>query len=188
MEISISQEYRDSLIPLPEEILKNIDIPEEPKRFLAETGLPLHAACEITPNAPIQFFSQPYVKKHAHLQNTFFYFASMDAMGLIAMDVKNLAVFQMQIGEKDPWGEVPEIPVPMNDGIRQFVDCLGLWLSFYPQLRAEAAQRLAEDPAFSLFDHEELYEPIRAKLKEADPFAMSRRKFFWRRMCEPDIL
>ena len=168
--------------------MKDINIPEEPHRFLAETGLPLHTRYEITPNATVTFFGKPYVKKHAHLQNTFLYFASMDAMGLVAMEVKNLPVFQMQIGEKDPWGEVPEIPVPMNDGIRQFVDCLGLWLSFYPQLRAEAARRLEIDPTFSLFDHEELYKPIVAKLKEADPFAMRQRKFFWRRMCQPDIL
>ncbi len=188
MEIVISQAYRDSLVPLPEDILKDMNIPEEPHRFLTETGLPFHTRYEITPNAPITFFDKPYIKKHAHFQNTFLYFASMDVMGLVAMDVKNLAVFQMQIGKRDRWGEVQEIPVLMNDGIRQFVDCLGLWLSFYPQLRAEAAQRLEVDPNFSLFDHEELYKPILAKLKEADPFAMRQRNFFWRRICQPDIL
>lgn len=114
MEIVISQEYRDSLVPLPEDILKDINIPEEPRRFLAETGLPLHAGYEITPNAPITFFERPYVKKYA--------------------------------------------------------------------------RRLEADPTFSLFDHEELYKPILAKLKEADPFAMRQWNFFWRRMCQPDIL
>ena len=44
------------------------------------------------------------------------------------------------------------------------------------------------DPTFSLFEHEELYEPILKKLKEVDPKTMRERRFFWRRMCEPDIV
>ena len=76
----------------------------------------------------------------------------------------------------------------MNYSIRHFVDCLGLWLSFYPQLREEVKRQLEIDPTFSLFEHEELYEPILKKLKEVDPKTMRERRFFWRRMCEPDIV
>lgn len=60
----------------------------------------------------------------------------------------------------------------MNDSIRQFVDCLGLWMSFYPQFREEIAAKLEADPGFSLFRHKKMYEPILKKLKETDPRSM----------------
>ena len=190
MNIEISKEYKSSLIPLSKEMLEPFNLPTETFKFLTEVGLPLHASYEITPNAPLTFFEVPYIKKHAHLQNTFLDIASMDAMGLITVDVKNGAVFQVQMdeSEKHLCGEIREIPRPMNYSIRHFVDCLGLWLSFYPQLREEVKRQLETDATFSLFEHEELYEPILKKLKEVDPKTMRERKFFWRRMCEPDIV
>ena len=114
----------------------------------------------------------------------------MDAMGMIALDVKNGAVFQIQIDESEKylWGEIKEIPRPMNNSIQHFVDCFGLWMSFYPQLREEVKRQLEIDATFSLFEHEELYQPILKKLREVDPKTMRERKFFWRRMCEPDIV
>ena len=190
MNIEITEKYKASLIPFPKETLEPLKLPTEIFEFLTETGLPLHAGYEITPNASLTFLDMPYIKKHAHLQNTFLDIASMDAMGLITVDVKNGAVFQVQMdeSEKHLWGEIREIPRPMNYSIRHFVDCLGLWLSFYPQLREEVKRQLETDATFSLFEHEELYEPILKKLKEVDPKTMRERKFFWRRMCEPDIV
>ena len=190
MNIEISQEYKASLIPFSKETLEPFNLPAETFQFLTEVGLPLHASCEITPNAPLTFFEVPYIKKHRYLQNTFLYIASMDAMGLIALDVKNGAVFQIQIdeSEKHLWGEIKEIPLSMNNSIRHFVDCLGLWMSFYPQLREEVKRQLEIDETFSLFFFEELYQPILKKLREVDPETMRERKFFWRRMCEPDIV
>ena len=88
----------------------------------------------------------------------------------------------------DSWGNSVEIPVFANDSIGQFIDCLGIWLSFYQQLRDEVDKNLAINPKFSLFDHKEMYEPILNKLKEIDPESVKWRKYFWRRMCEPDIL
>lgn len=61
-------------------------------------------------------------------------------------------------------------------------------MSFYPQFREEINRQLEIEPAFSLFDHEEMYDPILKKLKEVDPKSMREKKFFWRRMCEPDII
>lgn len=168
MNIEISKEFRASLIPYPKETLEPLHLQEETFRFLTETGLPLRGGCEITPNAPLTFYETPYIKQHAHLQNTFLDIASMDAMGVITIDVKNGAVFQVQTdeSEKHIWGEAREIPRPMNYSIRHFVDCLGLWLSFWPQFREEVKRQLELDPAFSLFEHEELYKPILEKLRE----------------------
>ena len=39
-----------------------------------------------------------------------------------------------------------------------------------------------------LFEHEKMYKPIWKKPKEADPKSMGKRKSFWRRMCQPDII
>ena len=190
MNIEITEEYKASLVPFPKETLEPLKLPTETFVFLTETGLPLHAGYEITPNASLTFLDMPYIKKHAHLQNTFLDIASMDTMGLITVDVKNGAVFQIQMdeSEKHLWGEIIEIPRPMNYSIQHFVDCLGLWLSFSPQLREEVKRQLEIDPTFSLFEHEELYEPILKKLKEVDPKTMCERRFFWRIMCEPDIV
>ena len=188
MNIEITQDYKASLVPFPTELLEPLNLPKETFEFLKDVGLPVHSNYEITPNAPITFFEQPYVKKHPHLQNTFLYIASMDVMGLIGVDVKNQGVFHMVPGESYRGEEPDEIPYLMNYGIRQLVDCLGLWLSFYPQLREEIDRQLELDPTFSLFDHEELYKPIVSKLKEADSKTVRYRKSFWRRMCEPDIV
>jgi len=38
------------------------------------------------------------------------------------------------------------------------------------------------------FEHEKMYKPIWKKPKEADPKSMGKRKSFWRRMCQPDII
>ena len=188
MNMEISKEYKESLIPFSKETLEPLNLPTETFEFLTEVGLPLHSGYAITPNAPLTFFELPYVKKHSHLQNTYLYIASMDMMGLVAVDLKNQAVFQMQESEKNQWGESQEIPRPMNYSVRHFVECLGLWLSFYPQLREEVKSQLEIDATFSLFEHEELYKPILKKLREVDPKTMRERKFFWRRMCEPDIV
>lgn len=188
MNIEITQGYKSSLTPFSKEQLEPLNLPKETLEFLTRIGLPLRSDYEITPNIPLTFFAQPYVKKHSHFQNTYLYIASMDMMGLIAVDVKEQAVYQMLHSEKDSWGNIEEIPVLMNDSIHQFVDCFGLWLSFYPQLRAEINRQLEADPTFYLFDHEELYKSILKKLKEIDPQSMKWRKFFWRRMCEPDIV
>lgn len=183
MNIEIPQEYRQSLVPYPKEMLELMNLPEETFAFLTQVGLPRRASCEITPNVPLKFFEAPYVQPHAHLQNTFLYVGSMESMGLIAIDVKNQGVFQIQEIENDLW-----VPWVMNDSIKGFVECLGLWLSFYPQLREEVGRQLAQDQSFSLFDHEELYQPVLQKLKEADPKGLREYKFFWRRMCQPDIV
>lgn len=190
MNIEISKEYKASLVPFSKEILEPFNLPAETFNFLTEVGLPLHTSYEITPNATLTFFEVPIIKKHAHLQNTFLDIASMDTMGLITVDVKNGAVFQIQMdeSEKHLWGEIREIPCTMNYSIRHFVECLGLWLSFYSQLRAEVKRQLEIDATFSLFEHEELYKPILKKLREVDPKTMREKRFFWRRMCEPDIV
>ena len=56
------------------------------------------------------------------------------------------------------------------------------------QTEDEVDRNLAINPKFSLFEHKEMYEPILNKLKEIDPESVKWRKYFWRRMCEPDIL
>lgn len=130
----------------------------------------------------------PYVKKHARLQNIFLDIASMDMMGELAIDMKSQEVYQMQKGRADNQGNSVEIPVYINDSIGQFIDCFGEWLSFYQQLRNEVDKNLAVNQTFSLFDHKEMYEPILNKLKEIDPESVKWQKYFWRRMCDPDIL
>ena len=188
MTIEISKGYKASLIPFPKETLEPLNLPKETFDFLTEVGLPLHASYEITANGSLSFFEEPYIKKISHLQNTCLYIASMDMMGQLAVDIKSQEVYQIQKGHEDRWGNSVEIPVFTNNSIGQFVECLGLWLSFYPQFRDEVAKNLTIDPEFSLFEHEEMYKPILQKLKAVDPEALKGRKYFWRRMCEPDII
>lgn len=52
MNIEITEKYKASLIPFPKETLEPLKLPTEIFEFLTETGLPLHAGYEITPNAP----------------------------------------------------------------------------------------------------------------------------------------
>lgn len=186
MNIEISKEYRESLIPLLESILEPLSVPKETFEFLKEVGLPVDSHYEITPNAPLTFLNCPVRKKYPYLQHTYLQIASFDVMGEVAVDLHFGSVHQVQI--INDCGYDLAVPNLMNNSIWQFVDCLGLWLSFYPQFREEITARLEADPGFSLFKHKEMFEPIRKKLKETDPGSMRERKFFWRRMCEPDVI
>ena len=112
--------------------------------------------------------------------------ASLDVMGEVAIDLHDQSVHQIQVINER--GHDFVMKSLMNYSVSQFADCLGLWRSFYPQFRKEIAARLAVEQDFSLFEHEELYDPILKKLREVDPKAMRQYKFLWRRMCEPDIV
>ena len=188
MIIEISKAYQQSLIPLAKSVLEPLNLSKETFEFLTTVGLALHANYHITPNAPLTFWEEPYVKKTSHLQNTYLVIASMDMMGQLVIDMKSQEVYQLQKGDKDRWGNFVEIPIFANNSVCQFMDCLGLWLSFYQQLQEEIAKNLAANQQFSLFNHKEMYDAILKKLKEVDPESIAWRKFFWRRMCEPDIV
>ncbi len=187
MNIEISKEYKTSLIPIAKEILEPLDIPKETFQFLTDVGLQLYADCEITPNAPIIFCDCPTIEKYPHLQHRYLHIASFDVMGEIAINLKYQSVHQIQITKEYGQDHLAYFSL-INHSIGQFVDCLGLWQSFYPQFRNEITKRLECDPEFSLFDSEEIYDEILKKLKEIDPKSMREEKFFWRRMCEPDII
>lgn len=186
MTIEISKEYRASLIPFPKETLEPLNLPRETFEFLTEVGLPLHAGYEITPNAPLTFLSTPVIKQYPYLQHKYLQICSLDMMGELAINLYFQSVHQIQIINEN--GYETSMFYLVNDSVSQFIDCLGLWLSFYQPFRDEVARKLAVDPAFSLFEHEEMYEPILKKLKEVDPKSMRERRFFWRRMCGPDIV
>ena len=81
MTIGITEEYKASLIPFPKEALEPLKLPTETFVFLTETGLPLHAGYEITPNAPITFLSMPIIKKYPYLQHQYLQIGSLDVMG-----------------------------------------------------------------------------------------------------------
>ena len=123
---------------------------------------------------------------YPYLQHPYLQIGSLDVMGELAINLTFQSVYQIQIVNDN--GYDMAILYLMNYSLSQFVDCLGLWLSFYPQFRDEIARNLVLDPKFSLFEHEEMYNPILNKLKEVDPKSMRQKKFFWRRMCEPDII
>jgi len=186
MDIEITKQYKDSLIPFSRELLEPLDLPQETLRFLTETGLPIGSKYEITPNAPLTFSSRPVVKQYPHFQHKYLQIASLGEMGELSIDLHFQSLHQIQITED--CGYELAISYLVNDSVGQFVDCLGAWLSFYPQLREEVGKQLEVDPAFRLFDHEEMYQPIMKRFKEIDPRAMREKKFFWRRMCEPDIV
>lgn len=186
MNIEITEKYKASLIPFPKETLEPLKLPIEIFEFLTETGLPLHAGYEITPNAPLTFLNTPMIKQYPCLQRKYLHIGSLGVMGELAINLYSQSVHQIQIVNEN--GYDMSMLYLVNYSLGQFIDCLGLWLSFYQQLREETARKLTVDARFSLFEHEEMYKPILKKLKEVDPKSMRERKFFWRRMCEPDIL
>lgn len=186
MNIEITKKYKESLIPFSQELLEPLNLPQETFQFLTEIGLPIHSKYEITPNAPLTFSSQPVVKHYPYLQHRYLHIASLGEMGELSINLNFQSLHQIQI--TNDCGYDLAISHLVNYSLSQFVDCLGLWLSFYPQLREEVSRQLEVHPTFSLFDHEEMYQPILKRLKEIDPKSMREKKFFWRRMCEPDII
>ena len=185
MNIEITQEFKSSLIPFSRELLEPLNLPKETFDFLSDIGLPL-PEFELNANVTVTFLSQPIIKHYPLLQHTYLQIASLDVMGEVAVDLHYQSVHQILV--TNDCGYDNAIPSLVNYSISQFVDCLGLWRSFYPQFRKEIAAQMGIDPTFSLFEHEEMYDSIMKKLREIDPKSMRQYKFFWRRMCEPDIV
>lgn len=128
MTIEISKEYRASLIPFPKETLEPLNLPRETFEFLTEVGLPLHAGYEITPNAPLTFLSTPVIKQYPYLQHKYLQICSLDMMGELAINLYFQSVHQIQIINEN--GHETSMFYLVNDSVSQFIDCLGLWLSF----------------------------------------------------------
>lgn len=97
MNIEITEKYKASLIPYPKETLEPLKLPTEIFEFLTETGLPIHAGYEITPNAPITFLSMPTIKKYPYLQHQYLQIGSLDVMGELAINLTFQSVYQIQI-------------------------------------------------------------------------------------------
>ena len=162
MQIEITREYKASLTPFSRELLEPLSLPKETFDFLSNVGLPL-PELELNANAAFTFLDPPVLKRYPFLQHTYLQIASLDVMGEVAIDLHDQSVHQIQVINER--GHDFVMRTLMNYSISQFVDCLGLWRSFYPQFREEIAARLAVEPDFSLFEHKELYDPILKKLR-----------------------
>lgn len=179
IDIVISEDYKNSIKPLSEELLLPYHLPSDILDFLTHTGLPLNTSFEFNANISITFCDFPIVKKYPYLQHDYLYFASMEEMGELSIDLHSKSVFQY-VSQSMPHSLV-------NSSIENFIECLGLWLSFYPQLQNYVEEMYQKDPYFSLFENDEILKMMENKIKEIDPYCMKYQKFFWRRMCEPDI-
>ncbi len=184
-EATILRHYEDSLIPYPKETLEPLGLPQEVFDFLTQTGLPVHSCYEINANAPVVFLAQPEVKTYFHWRGRYLHFADLDVMGELAvsLDAKEHEVTQF-VNKRTA-------PSHVNSSLGQFVRCFGAWQALYPQYLDAVRQAMQEDPDFCIFDHRELYGPwldqLRERLRGIDPDALKWRKYFWRRMCEPDV-
>lgn len=176
----ISDEYKKSLIPFSIDTLSHLELPAELLSFFTSVGVPTSSHYNFNSNICISFFNPPIEKKHFRLKNRFLVFASLEEMGELAVDLQTQEVYQL-IGE----GIAPSY---VNSSLPQFIQCLGAWLTFYSGLQKYVKCKVEEQPDFSLFESDKIFDPIIKKLKEIDSDAMKWRKYFWRRMCEPDIV
>lgn len=179
IDIVISEDYKNSVKQLSEELLIPYNLPSDILNFLTHTGLPLNTSFEFNANISITFCDFPIVKKYPYLQHDYLYFASMEEMGELSIDLHSKSVFQY-VSQSMPHSLV-------NLSIENFIECLGLWLLFYLQLQNYVEEMYQKDPYFSLFENDEILMIMENKIKEIDPYCMKYQKFFWRRMCEPDI-
>lgn len=179
IEIALSESYIKSLKPLDEESLLSYHLPDDVLYSLTHTGLPWNQSFDFNANISITFCEFPTIKRYPYLQHDYLYFASMEEMGELSIDLHSKDVFQY-VDKYMPHSLV-------NSRIEKFIESLGLWLSFYPQLQDYVQEMYEEDPCFSLFENDKILKLMQDKIKEIDPYSMKYQKFFWRRMCEPDI-
>ncbi len=174
-----SESYRNSLKPLNKERLIPYNLPSDIFNSLTRTGLPVGTSFEFNANISITFCEFPIVKKYPYLQHDYLYFASMEEMGELSIDLHSKDVFQY-VDKYMPHSLV-------NSSIEKFIECLGMWLTFYPQFQNYMEEMYEKNPYFSLFENDEILKLMRNKIKELDPYSIKYKKFFWNRMCEPDI-
>ena len=179
IDIVLSEDYKKSLKPLNEELLLPYHLPSDVLHSLTHIGLPLNMSFEFNANISITFCEFPSIKRYLYLQHDYLFFASMEEMGELSIDLHTKDVFQY-VDQYMPHSMV-------NSSIGKFIECLGLWLSFYPQLQDYMEEMYERNPCFSLFENDTILKLIQDKIKGIDPYCMKYQKFFWRRMCEPDI-
>ena len=177
--ITVPENYKELVKPLDKERLLCYNLPDDVLYSLTHTGLPLNQSFDFNANISITFCEFPTVKRYPYLQHDYLYFASMEEMGELSIDLHSRDVFQY-VDKYMPHSLV-------NSSIEKFIESLGLWLSFYPQLQDYVQEMYEENPYFSLFEDDKMLKLMENKIKELDPYSMKYQKFFWRRMCEPDI-
>lgn len=177
--IALSEDYKKLWKPLNEELLLPYNLPSDVLDSLTHIGLPLNTSFEFNANISITFCEFPTVKRYPYHQHDYLFFASMEEMGELSIDLHSKGVFQY-VDTSLPRSLV-------NTSLEKFMECLGLWLSFYPQLQNYMREMYQENPCFSLFENGKILKLMQDKIKEIDPYSMKYQKFFWRRMCEPDI-
>ncbi|NBH77267.1 hypothetical protein D3Z52_03605 [Clostridiaceae bacterium] len=183
-QLVILSNFQASLIPFSEEQLAPLGLPQDVFAFLTQTGLPTHSFYELGPNAPVRFLKKPEIKTYFHFRGDYLHFADMDVMGELAVDIYS------KKHESTQFIDERTAPSHVNSSIGQFIECFGAWQALYPQYQDAVRQAIFDD-LFCLFDHPEIYGPhlgrLESRLREIDPDALKWRKFFWRRMCEPDV-
>ena len=175
-----SRAFRNSLDKYHESVLSGLGIPKGLVRQLGKTGLPLHSQYFVFEENPIHFYPSPQFRRYALIPGDYLEIAAMEWVGKIAVEIGNGLVWQ--VFER-------EFRVSfMNSSLSQYIECLGVWLQFYPQFQEYVRDMLAADSQFSLYENPEVYDPVREKLKEIDPMAMQGENNYWARCCEPDIV
>ena len=179
IDIIPSEKYKNSLKPLDKELLISYNLPSDILNFLTQIGLPVNTSFAFNENISITFCDFPSIKRYPDFQHDYLYFASMEEMGELSIDLQSKEVFQY-VDECMPHRLV-------NSSIEKFIECLGMWLTFYPQLQEYMEEMYKKNSYFSLFENDTVLRPIRKGIKKVDPYCMKYENFFWTRMCEPDI-
>ena len=92
--IALSEDYKKLWKPLNEELLLPYNLPSDVLDSLTHTGLPLNTSFEFNANISITFCEFPTVKRYPYHQHDYLFFASMEEMGELSIDLHSKGVFQ----------------------------------------------------------------------------------------------
>ena len=179
-DLTPSRDYQASLLPYPPQRIKELDLPEALAAQWYSVRLPLQSQYCVFGENPITFYPAPQKKAYALIPDLYLEIAEMESVGNIAVSITDGSVWQIF-----PRSYRRSF---MNSSLAQYTDSLGAWLRFYPQFQDNVAAIYEQDPAFTLFEHPEIYTPIRRKLAEIDARAMESDEHYWARCCEPDLI
>lgn len=171
--IEPTQEFFDSLIPYPRDIIEALPVPKKIKTFLMTTGLPVHTKYFFWAGLSFTFYEQPRTVNFCSCKKDNYL-----VIGELGYDSKTDSLLGVNInrGGVHSLHEHQHI-MPytqfFNSDIEKFIQCLGCWQVFSPVVWHYEDQ--LEKQGIWPFDYEDgLYAPIKEKIAQIDAKAIKK--------------
>lgn len=187
--IEPTQEFLDSLIPYPKEMIEALPVPRKTKDFLMATGLPVHSRYFFWAGLSFTFYEQPRTINFCSCKNDNYLIIGelgheSGTDSLLAININRGGVHSLhEYRHTMPYTQF------FNSDIEKFIQCLGCWQAYSPIVWQYEDQ--LEKQGIWPSDYEDgLYSPIKETIAKIDSKAIKTPRkgqlYWWPDVCRVD--